>query len=45
MEKRKRKTGVDLIKHVGVIDKDYKEYDGIFKELKILYRRWTKKYE
>lgn len=44
IKKKKYKTGADLKKHVGVIDKDDEEYEEIFKELKILYKRWTKRY-
>ncbi len=43
MDTAKRKTGADLIKHVGVL-KDDKEYEKIMKELKPLYRKWTKRY-
>lgn len=42
METHKRKTGRDLAKHVGVIKDN--EYDKIMRELKPLYRKWTKKY-
>ena len=42
IDTHKRKTGRDLIKHVGVIKDD--DYDKIIKELKPLYRKWTKRY-
>ena len=42
IEMHKRKTGKDLIKHIGVIKDD--EYDKIMKEIKPLYRKWTKRY-
>ena len=42
IETHKKKTGKDLTKHVGVIKDD--EYDRIMKELKPLYRKWTKRY-
>ena len=42
IETHKRKTGKDLIKHVGVIKDD--EYSKIMKELKPLYKKWTKRY-
>lgn len=43
IEIKKWKTGADLVKHVGVL-KDDKEYDKIMKELKPLYKKWTKRY-
>lgn len=43
IEMNKKKTGADLIKHVGVLEND-KEYDKIMKELKPLYRKWTQRY-
>ena len=42
IETHNRKTGRDLLKHVGVIKDD--EYDKVMKELKPLYRKWTKRY-
>ena len=42
IEANKRKTGKDLIKHVGIIKDN--EYDKIMRELKPFYRKWTKKY-
>lgn len=42
MGKNKYKTGTDLRKFVGLLDKDDKEYDEIFKELKKLYKKWDK---
>ena len=44
MKKPKAKTGAGLIKCVGLIDKNDKEYDEIIKELKLLWRKWTKRY-
>lgn len=43
IEAKGMKTGKDLVKHVGIL-KDDKEYDKIMKELKPLYKRWTKRY-
>jgi len=43
IEISKWKMGADLKKHVGIL-KDDKEYDKIMKELKPLYRKWTKRY-
>lgn len=43
VEIAKWKTGADLRKHVGIL-KDDKEYDKIMKELRPLYRKWTKRY-
>ena len=43
VEIAKWKTGADLSKHVGIL-KDDKEYDKIMKELRPLYRKWTKRY-
>ena len=40
MVKKEYKTGADLKKIVGLLDKDDKEYDEIFKELKKLYKKW-----
>ena len=48
MEKVKHNTGANLKEVVGLIDKDDKEYDEILKELKVLYKKWTRdvnKYE
>ena len=42
IETHRKKTGKDLIKHVGVIKDN--EYDEIMGELKPLYRKWTKRY-
>ncbi|MBI2559067.1 antitoxin VapB family protein [Candidatus Woesearchaeota archaeon] len=42
IETNKRKTGRDLLKHVGTIKDN--EYDKIMKELKPRYRKWTKRY-
>jgi len=42
IDTNKRKTGRDLLKHVGAIKDN--EYDKIMKELKPLYRKWTKRY-
>ncbi len=42
IDTQKRKTGRDLLKHVGTIKDN--EYDKIMKELKPLYRKWTKRY-
>ena len=42
IDTHKRKTGKDLVKHVGAIKDD--EYGKIMKELKPLYRKWTKRY-
>ena len=42
MEIKKKKTGKDLLKHVGVIKDN--EYGKIMKELKPVYAKWTKKY-
>lgn len=44
MKKTKVKMGAGLVKHAGLLGKDDKEYCEIMKELKPLYRRWTKKY-
>jgi len=38
----KKKTGKDLLRHVGVIKDN--EYDQIIKELKPLWAKWTRKY-
>ncbi|MBS3101418.1 hypothetical protein J4204_04735 [Candidatus Woesearchaeota archaeon] len=43
-EKPKIKTGAGLKKHIGLLDKDDKEYEEIMKELKPLYKRWTQRY-
>lgn len=40
---KKSKTGYDLMKHVGVLKGD-KEYEIIQKELKVGWRKWTRKY-
>lgn len=45
MENKKYKTGAGLRKCIGLLDKDDKEYDEIMKELRILYKKWTKGYE
>ena len=42
LETHKKKTGKDLIKHVGVIKDN--EYDEIMEELRPLYRKWTRRY-
>ena len=44
MEKPKSKTGANLGDCLGLLDKDDKEYEKIFKELKPLYKKWTKRY-
>ncbi len=44
MKKSKFKTGAGLIKCVGLPDDDDKEYEDIIKELKPLWRKWTKRY-
>lgn len=41
--KKEQKTGYDLKRHFGVLKGD-EEYDKIIKELKPLYRKWTKRY-
>lgn len=43
ISKKEQKTGYDLKKHFGVLKGD-KEYDKIMKELKPLYKKWTKRY-
>ena len=44
IDKSKPKTGAGLRDCVGLLDENDKEYNGIFKELKPLYRKWTKRY-
>lgn len=44
MKKQKFKTGADLRKCIGLLDKDDKKYEKILRELKPLYRKWTKRY-
>ena len=39
-----RKTIACLRGCLGLLDKDDKEYDKIMKELRPLYRKWTKRY-
>lgn len=41
--KKEQKTGYDLKRNFGVLKGD-REYDKIIKELKPLYRKWTKRY-
>ena len=42
--KSARKTIAGLKECLGLLDKDDKEYDKIMKELRPLYRKWTKRY-
>jgi len=42
--KNTRKTISDLRECLGLLDKDDNEYDKIMKELRPLYRKWTKRY-
>ena len=42
MAKRK-KTVAGLKEYVGLLDKEDDEYDRIMKELRPMYKRWTKK--
>jgi len=45
IEKRiHKKTGAGLRECAGLLEKDDKEYDKIMKELKPLYKKWTKRY-
>ena len=45
MKKTNLKTGAGLRECLGLLNKDDKEYDEIMKELRILYKKWTKRYE
>ena len=42
IETHRKKTGKDLLKHVGVIKDN--EYDEIMNEIRPLWAKWTKKY-
>ena len=42
--KNAKKTGANLKKCLGLLPKDDDEYDKIMKELKPLYKKWTRRY-
>ncbi|MBI3034929.1 antitoxin VapB family protein [Candidatus Woesearchaeota archaeon] len=44
LEKSKPKTGAGLRDCAGLLLNDDKEYEKIMKELKPLYKKWTKRY-
>ena len=44
MDKSKPKTGAGLRDCTGLLSKDDKEYEKIMRELKPLYKKWTKRY-
>ena len=39
-----KKTGAGLRDCLGLLSKDDKEYDKIMKELRPMYKKWTKRY-
>lgn len=44
IEKSKPKTGAELRDCLGLLPKEDKEYEEIFRELKPLYKKWTQRY-
>ena len=44
IEAKKRKTGSGLRECLGLLDKNDSEYERALKELRPLYKKWTKRY-
>lgn len=44
METKRRKTGAGLRACLGLLDKNDDEYGKAMKELRPLYKKWTKRY-
>lgn len=44
IETKKRKTGTGLRNCLGLLDKNDNEYEKTMKELRPLYKKWTRRY-